>query len=358
MQDILELTPELLLEQSQEMLQLRSDYENLFTNVSSDLRGMNNSWSALLSNNFSGKIGSAQKAFSGTLTMLQTSAESIRSVAVSLQELDAQWASKIGSDDNTCPIDPNGPSTAAPESAPAAPSPIMDVSNYSEKASHAEYAALCMLWQKAVENANSDSGDPMKYFLKNIKDSSYIPESDPLKHLTKDQLIVMESVSGFSALAILDKDTAIVTFAGTDPAQVADYVADAQLVFGQPSAQSVEANALVAALSTKYSDIVVTGHSLGGYLATSATLNNDAVSSCIAFDAPGRTDAALQSLVNSKRASKVITYNAEGSGISWVGDHVGETPEPLDVKENFLNHGIKEICDALGGKKAIAEKWN
>jgi pimeloyl-ACP methyl ester carboxylesterase len=175
--------------------------------------------------------------------------------------------------------------------------------------------------------------------------------------LTSDQLIVTDSISGFSALTILGKDTAIVAFAGTDPAQAADYVADAKLVFGQPSVQSMQANALVAALSTKYSDIVVTGHSLGGYLATSATLNNEAVSSCIAFDAPGRTDAVLQSLVNSQRTAKVINYTAKDSGISWVGGHVGETPESLDVKENFLNHGIKEICDALGGKKAIAKTW-
>ena len=95
MQDIFELTPELLMEQSQEMLRLRSDYENLFANISSDLRGMNNSWSDLLSNNFSAKISSTQRAFSGALAMLQNSATSARLVAEAARELDTTWASKI-----------------------------------------------------------------------------------------------------------------------------------------------------------------------------------------------------------------------------------------------------------------------
>ena len=55
MQDLFELTPELLLEQSQEMTSLCADFENLFANISSDLKGANDSWSDLLAHNFSGK---------------------------------------------------------------------------------------------------------------------------------------------------------------------------------------------------------------------------------------------------------------------------------------------------------------
>ena len=96
MQDLFELTPELLLEQSQEMSSLCAAYENLFANISSDLNGINGSWSDLLSNNFSAKIGSAQKSFSGALTMLRNSASSTRSVAETALEMDNAWASKIG----------------------------------------------------------------------------------------------------------------------------------------------------------------------------------------------------------------------------------------------------------------------
>ena len=96
MQDLFELTPELLLEQSQEMFSICSAYENLFGNISSDLNGINGSWSDLLSNNFAGKIGSAQKTFSGALTMFRNSASSIRTVAETTREMDTAWASKIG----------------------------------------------------------------------------------------------------------------------------------------------------------------------------------------------------------------------------------------------------------------------
>ena len=84
------------MEQSQEMLSLCSAYETLFGNLASDLNGVNASWSDLLSNNFSGKIGSAQKAFTGALTMLRNSANSTRSVAETAQEMDRSWAGKIG----------------------------------------------------------------------------------------------------------------------------------------------------------------------------------------------------------------------------------------------------------------------
>lgn len=95
MNDLFELTPELLLEQSQEMFSICAAYENLFSNISSDLNGINGGWSDLLSNNFSGKISSAQKAFSGALTMLRNSAGSARTVAEVAQEMDAAWSSRI-----------------------------------------------------------------------------------------------------------------------------------------------------------------------------------------------------------------------------------------------------------------------
>lgn len=96
MQDLFDLTPELMLEQSQQMLNLRADYENLLSNIASDLNNMNTCWSDILSNNFSGKIGSAQKAFSGALVMLQNSANSVKMVAETAQEMDKSWAGKIG----------------------------------------------------------------------------------------------------------------------------------------------------------------------------------------------------------------------------------------------------------------------
>lgn len=101
MNDLFELTPEVLLEQSQEMQSLCAAYEALFGNIMSDLAGINENWSDLLSNNFSGKIGSAQKAFSGALAMLRNSANSARSVAETAREMDTAWASKLGGTDRS-----------------------------------------------------------------------------------------------------------------------------------------------------------------------------------------------------------------------------------------------------------------
>lgn len=356
MQDLFELTPELLLEQSQEMENLCSAYERLFSDISSDLQGMNGSWSDFLANNFSGKIDSAQKAFAGTLTMLRNSAESTRLVAEATQEMDASWASKIG---GTAAASQNaGIAAHIPESGAFPQSKTIDVSAYCDNVTDTEYAALCMLWQKSVEKARAQDADPLALFMKELEKTDYFPESDPIKHLAANQALVVDSISGFSALTILDGDTAVVVFAGTDMKDIPDYIADAQIVLGEASMQSLQANALVGSLSTKYSNIIVTGHSLGGYLATSAALNNGAVSKCIAFDAPGRADALLQNALNHSQTSKVVNYNAEGSGISWVHSHVGEVKDPVPVEENFLNHGIKEICDALGGKEKIANTWN
>lgn len=71
MKDYLELTPELLVQQSQEMMTLKAQYEILFENLLKDLQGMNASWSPNLSHNFAGKISSAQKGFAGVAKMLE-----------------------------------------------------------------------------------------------------------------------------------------------------------------------------------------------------------------------------------------------------------------------------------------------
>lgn len=63
-------TPSELLAQSAEMTALQSEYDALFVKTTNALNGLNESWSANLSKNFSGKIQSAQKSFSSILNML------------------------------------------------------------------------------------------------------------------------------------------------------------------------------------------------------------------------------------------------------------------------------------------------
>ena len=125
MNDVFELSPELLLEQSKEMLSLKAAYENLFGSFSADLQGVNNSWSELLSNNFSGKIAAAQKRFMNSLSMLENSAGKVALVANTATELDTSHASKIRGNTLLDALDkqfPNNSTDPAVE-VPSSPSP-------------------------------------------------------------------------------------------------------------------------------------------------------------------------------------------------------------------------------------------
>ena len=80
----IQLTPSELISQSSEMSALQGEYEALFGRVHSTLRSVNDSWSANLSNNFSGKISSAQKSFANMTTLLGQGASVAANSAVSL----------------------------------------------------------------------------------------------------------------------------------------------------------------------------------------------------------------------------------------------------------------------------------
>lgn len=355
MQDLFELTPELLLEQSQEMFSLCSAFETLFGNITSDLNGINNSWSDLLSNNFSGKISSAQKAFSGTLVMLRNSASSAQMVAEAAQETDTEWASKIMgalgmSLQASASLYMQGDETAA--------ATRLDVSSYCEKVTDAEYAALCMHWQRTVEALENGelTGDVLSNFLKSLQNSEYLPDGDPIKNLSADQVQIFQSASGLSAVAIGEGDSAIVIFAGTNFSTAQDIYADAQIVAGMPSLQATEAALLVKNLSAKYSNITVTGHSLGGYLATASTLKTGVVDKCVVFDPPGRYDNLGQAVLNSEQYAKIKTYEVRGSVVSAVGFGTGQV-ESVEITGDPLYHDIGKICESLNKDGAIQESW-
>lgn len=80
--------------QASEMTALGSEYEHLFSNVSSILHDVNNNWSPNLSNNFSGKISSAQKSFSNVVDMLKFGADAANSSAESFVSIDDTLAQK------------------------------------------------------------------------------------------------------------------------------------------------------------------------------------------------------------------------------------------------------------------------
>ena len=82
----------------------------------------------------------------------------------------------------------------------------------------------------------------------------------------------------------------------------------------------------------------------------------------MAFDPPGRKDRDEHLLFNNKQYSKVTTYKAVGSPVSsYVAGNreIGKVvPVFVSMENNLGNHGIKQICDALGGEEKIRETWD
>lgn len=74
----IKLTPEQLLAQSTEMASLQKEFESLFSQVTTSLNCLNDSWSEALAGNFAGKITAAQKSFSSVATMMLNGASAAR----------------------------------------------------------------------------------------------------------------------------------------------------------------------------------------------------------------------------------------------------------------------------------------
>ena len=236
---------------------------------------------------------------------------------------------------------------------------FVDVSDYSEKATDTEYARLCSWTNKLFDNKNPTAEE----FITAIKNDSYFSDKDPLKNISTDQITVISEGSGFGAIVIEDGESAVVIFSGTNMASkdIGDIATDGSVLLGTWNYQGKQAIDLVNGLSEKYDNIVVAGHSLGGYLATASTLKNDAVSKCITFDAPGRYDAVLQKSFNSGRTSVITSYEARGSTISSVGYDVGDVHRiPVgNSGTNFVdrNHSIDKLFESMNEKTPMKNSW-
>lgn len=90
----IQLTPEMLLEQSTEMSTLQTEYESLFQQVKNSLNGVNQSWSTNIAANFSGKITSAQNSFSSILNMFSNGANAAKASALRFGT-PSSWLEKV-----------------------------------------------------------------------------------------------------------------------------------------------------------------------------------------------------------------------------------------------------------------------
>ena len=231
----------------------------------------------------------------------------------------------------------------------------VNLDDYFGKVSDAEYAKLNQIW---TDVCNSD--DPLNEFIKRL---SELPENDPLRNIAADQIEITKSISGLAAITLTDNNgNALVIFAGTNGGEIGDIANDIMIATGNMSPQELEAISIIAQLSSTHPNITVTGYSLGGYLATAATLRCPAVSRCVTFDPPGRYDNLFQSIFNNENYSKITTYEANGSIVSGVGTASGGL-QKLNVENNwagpfFPNHGIEYIYNSLGGDYALKNTWD
>ncbi|MBQ6568647.1 MAG: DUF2974 domain-containing protein [Clostridia bacterium] len=231
--------------------------------------------------------------------------------------------------------------------------------NYLSKVSDAEYAKLNDIWTDV-----SQADDSVGEFFKRLE--SDLPPDDPLRNISRDQIDVRKSDTGMESISITDgKGNALVIFAGTN-GDAGDIGSDALIAAGLMSHQEVEAINLINELSKTNSNIHVSGYSLGGYLATAATLRCPTVTKCVVFDPPGRYDTWIQETFNNKAWSKIKSYEANCSTVSGVGFDVGDTTH-IDVEENNIplingvvnihNHEIEKIVDVLDRDEVVKKTW-
>ena len=180
MANSIKITPGELRSQAAQMKGMEDGYTGLFSNVTTLLDSINQNWSANLAHNFSGKITSAQRSFSSVINMLSVGRQVAEKCAESLETVDSVLANLWQND------------TQSTEAVPQEEKPVkLDVEEYCEEVTDAEYARLCKLSYDALKEK-----DPEKAFIELLRSDKYLPENDPIKGIKASQVTVTESISG------------------------------------------------------------------------------------------------------------------------------------------------------------------
>ena len=152
----------------------------------------------------------------------------------------------------------------------------------------------------------------------------------------------------------IDDDHAIVSFGGTE--DLFDTFADAELLFGLFVGQAIIANNIVRDLP--YKTILITGYSLGGYLAADVRLNQkNKVTECIVFNAPGRSSVNAIGRVFGGKDTRINNYAAIGDKVHTYGLQPGNVLSVAIAPEAVImgplgKHDIQDIINAFIGKQS------
>lgn len=167
-------------------------------------------------------------------------------------------------------------------------------------------------------------------------------------HIPIDPAMLEDSNTGFRAgIYQNDQGQYVVAYAGTDPSEMADIGADAGQAFGFETAQYNQAVALAKEAEVAFGDgnVVFTGHSLGGGLATAGALATG--SAGVTFNAAGLSDDTLSDLGFSPNAAR---ENVADSG--QVRRYIVET-DPLNTVQQDVP-GLNGTPDAVGTEWRLA----
>ena len=171
---------------------------------------------------------------------------------------------------------------------------------------------------------------------------AYIRDNFAEAHPLRRCSLKRESILGLDYCVFeIDRDHALVSYSGTRFSDVGDFIADAQIGLGLTPYQAQMANSLIRI--SPYKHIMVTGYSLGGYLASDVAIYNSKVAECVVFNAPGRgsiiATGALRAEPVGELNPKITNYYAEGDKVHEVGIQPGEA-YPVDVGPDALVFGL------------------
>ena len=188
-------------------------------------------------------------------------------------------------------------------------------------------------------------------------------------HVEIDPAALEDSASGFRASIYRnDAGQVVVAFAGTDPSEMPDIGADAAQAFGLETTQYNKAVDLAKKAEVAFGEgnVIFTGHSLGGGLASTAALAVDATA--VTFNSAGPSNDTLRDLGFSPNETRneledsgqIRHYIVDGDPLNLAQSGIPALPIPVvgplsppDAVGHTLRielpEGMRPIIDSHGG---------